>query len=122
MPLCAGIFNHARRVVSWSSHTTKKNLKMSRQRYSIRRKLHYAIADLNYSLECFGDHLATENSYPKSIDGFDAIYLYLCRKYGWTIQQCRAMEKEDIRLALEVEMIGWQLPPDAIFGSRFPED
>lgn len=50
---------------------------MSRERYSIRRKLHYAIADLNYSLECFGDHLAKENSYPNGVDGFDAVYLYI---------------------------------------------
>ncbi|ASM01990.1 hypothetical protein ACMFFK_08415 [Serratia marcescens] len=95
---------------------------MSRERYSIRRKLHYAIADLNYSLECFGDHLAKENSYPNGVDGFDAVYLYLCRKYGWTIQQCRSMDRQDIRLVLELEMKGWRLPKDAIFGNQHPED
>ncbi|AFE57978.1 hypothetical protein Q7S_08690 [Rahnella aquatilis HX2] len=88
---------------------------MSREKYAIRRKLHHAIADLNYSLECFGDHLAAEHSYPSNIDGFDAIYLYLCRKYSWTIPQCRTMHKDDLRLALAVEMKGWRLPQDAVF-------
>ena len=94
---------------------------MNRDIYAVRRRLHYAIADLNYSLECFGDHLATKNSYPNGIDGFDAINLYLCHKYGWTIQQCRDMDKSDIRLALEVEMKGWRLPKDAIFENHGSE-
>ncbi|PXW46032.1 hypothetical protein DFO55_1515, partial [Grimontella sp. AG753] len=29
---------------------------MSRERYQVRWNLHRAIADLNYTLECFGDH------------------------------------------------------------------
>ena len=90
--------------------------------YRVRWKLQRAIADLNYSLECFGDHLATENGYPSGIDGFDAVYLYLCEKYHWPIAQCRTMDKEDIRLALSQEMKGWRLPPEARFGHSDPDD
>nr|WP_169308613.1 hypothetical protein [Raoultella planticola] len=69
------------------------------------------------SLECFGDHLSEEEGYPSDIYGFEAIYLYLNRKHGWTIKQCREMDKDDLRLALSVEMQGWILPPDAIQAS-----
>lgn len=94
---------------------------MSRERYHVRWKLQRAIADLNYSLECFGDHLAQEKGYPSGIDGFDAVYLYLCEKYNWPIAQSRQMDKEDIRLALSQEMKGWTLPPEARFGNS-PQD
>lgn len=91
---------------------------MNKDRDSSRRELHHATADLNYSLECFGDHLAAEYSLPSGIDGFDAIYLYMCRKYRWTIQQCRAMEMSDIRLVLATEMKDWTQPKEAVDGNQ----
>ncbi|MGC1054551.1 hypothetical protein WKH14_19740 [Pantoea agglomerans] len=90
---------------------------MSRERYLARYNLQQALADLSYSLECFGDHLAAEQGYPGDIDGFEAVYLYLCNKHGWPISQCRSWDKEDIRLALAQEMKGWTLPPEARFGN-----
>ncbi|EAX8227335.1 hypothetical protein [Salmonella enterica] len=95
---------------------------MSKQRYFVRWQLQRAIADLTYSLECFGDHLAQEQGYPSGIDGFDAVYLYLCEKHNWTIEQCRSMDKGDIRLALSQEMKGWTLPPEAQVGSLVRND
>lgn len=95
---------------------------MSRERYQVRWNLHRAIADLNYTLECFGDHLGREQGYPPNIDGFEAIYLYLCEKHHWPISQCRLMEKEDIRLALSQEMKGWTLPKEACFGHQKRDD
>ncbi|UMR98792.1 hypothetical protein [Escherichia coli] len=89
---------------------------MRKERYRTRWNLQRAIADLNYALECFGDHLAQEQGYPSDIDGFEAVYLYMCEKHNWTIAQCRAMDKENIRLALAQEMKGWTLPPEARFG------
>lgn len=91
---------------------------MTRERYQIRWKLQHTIAEMNYLLECFGDYLAQENDYPKGIDGFDAVYLYLANKHHWTIEQCRSMSKEDIRLVLSEEMKGWTVPLDARFGSN----
>lgn len=90
---------------------------MNRERYLVRFKLQRALADLNYSLECFGDHLAEEQGYPSDIYGFEAVYLYLCNKHSWPISQCRSLEKEDIRLALAQEMKGWKLPPEARLGN-----
>ncbi|WP_373393603.1 hypothetical protein ACEPRU_10290 [Raoultella ornithinolytica] len=95
---------------------------MSRERYQIRWKLQRAIADLNYSLECFGDHLAQEHGYPSGVDGFEAVYLYLCQKHNWPIAQCRLMGKDDIRLALSQEMKGWKLPPEARFVNQGSDD
>lgn len=95
---------------------------MNKERYYVRWKLHRAISDLNYALECFGDHLAESNNYPNDIDGFDAIYLYLCNKHSWTIEQLRQMKLDDIRLALSEEMKGWKLPPDARFGRLDKDD
>lgn len=95
---------------------------MYRERYKARWNLHRAIADLNYSLECFGDYLAQEQGYPPDIDGFEAVYLYLCEKHNWTIDQCRMMDKEDIRLVLSREMQGWKLPREARFGLSLKDD
>ncbi|EPQ9956810.1 hypothetical protein [Enterobacter hormaechei] len=92
---------------------------MDKQLYHIRWKLHHTLAELNYSLECFGDYLAKQNDYPYDIDGFEAIYLYLQRKYSWPLDKSRGMSLSDIRLALSVEMKGWTLPRDAIF-EEFP--
>ncbi|HEB0918103.1 TPA: hypothetical protein RY299_003835 [Enterobacter cloacae] len=89
--------------------------------YHVRWQLHHAKADSAYALECFGDHLAKEESYPSSVDGFEAIYVYLSRKHGWTIRQCREMSMDDLQLALSVEMKGWTLPPDAIKAGRAHE-
>lgn len=91
---------------------------MSKDLNNARWWVHYETARLNYSLECFGDHLAQEESYPTEVDGFDAIFLYLSLKRGWTIQQCRQMSMDDLRLALSVEMKGWRLPKDAIQASN----
>lgn len=87
---------------------------MNKDLNNARWRIHYETARLNYYLECFGDHLAQEESYPTGVDGFDAIFLYLSLKRGWTIQQCRQMSMEDLRLVLSVEMKGWRLPSDAI--------
>ncbi len=91
---------------------------MKKELYHARWRIHHATADLNYFLECFGDHLADEESYPSGIDGFSAIYLYLGHKHGWTIRQCRDMSMDDLRIALSIEMKGWRLPADAIHAGR----
>ncbi|RWT81436.1 hypothetical protein DN595_08375 [Enterobacter cloacae] len=71
---------------------------MNKELYHARWRLHHATADLNYSLECFGDHLSEQEGYPSEVYGFDAVYLYLSRKHGWTIKQCREMSMEELRL------------------------
>ncbi|ACY84429.1 hypothetical protein ETAE_1588 [Edwardsiella piscicida] len=53
------------------------------------------------------------HGYPSAVAGFEAIYLYLCDKHHWPIAQTRAMEYDDIRLALALEMQGWSLPSEA---------
>lgn len=95
---------------------------MNKEHYRVRWNLQRETAKLIYSLECFGDHLAQEHGYPSGVDGFDAVYLYLCQKHNWTIAQCRSMDKEDIRLALSQEMKGWILPPEARFGHQDLDD
>lgn len=87
-----------------------------------RWKIHYETARLNYILECFGDNLAAEEGYPNHVDGFEAIYLYLSRKHGWTISQCRLMPLDDIRLALSLELSGWRLPDDAKIDDNHSHD
>lgn len=91
---------------------------MNKELYQVRWQLHHTTADLNYSLECFGDHLSEKEGYPSDIYGLDAVYLYLSRKHGWTIKQCREMSMEELRLALSIEMQGWRLPQDAIRASH----
>lgn len=95
---------------------------MNRERYQIRHNIHRTTADLDYILECFGDHLAESQDYPSDVYGFDAVYLYLCEKYSWPIAQSRAMDKEDIRLVLAKEMKGWVLPKEARYSGQTPSD
>jgi hypothetical protein len=71
-----------------------------------RQKLHQASANLDYVLERFGDTLAKKEGY-ESIDGIEAIWLYLIRTYHWTPAYVKSMKGEDIRLVLSVEMRGF---------------
>ena len=95
---------------------------MNRERYQIRHNIHRTTTDLDYILECFGDHLAERQDYPSDVYGFDAVYLYLCEKYSWPIAQSRAMDKEDIRLVLAKEIKGWTLPKEARHPGQVPTD
>ena len=95
---------------------------MSKERNFLRWQHQHAIADLNYSLQCFGDHLSEELAYPPEVDGFEAVYLYLCERHNWTIDLCRSMDKNDIRLALSQEMRNWKLPPESLVGSFAQND
>lgn len=76
------------------------------------RKLYDAEAGLNYSLDVFGDSLAEREGYT-SVDGMEAIHLYLVRKYHWLPRDVRSMTLEDIRFVLTEELADWTLPPEA---------
>ncbi len=75
-----------------------------------RKRLHKTRGDLAYLLETFGDTLAQREGY-QDIDGMEAIYLYLIRTHHWLPRDVRAMNQEDLRLALHQEMQDWTLPP-----------
>lgn len=90
--------------------------------YQVRKKINRSGADLEYLLECFGDHLAEIHDYPPDVCGFDAVYLYLCDKNHWPISQSRSMEKDDIRLVLAKEMKGWLPPQEARYPGLIPSD
>lgn len=87
--------------------TTKKDL------YENQRRLHEALGSLAYSLTVFGDTLAEREGY-RSVDGIDAVHLYLVRKYNWLPKDVRSMSFEDLRFVLSEEMQGWTLPPEAL--------
>ena len=78
-----------------------------------RKSLHEAQGHLAYLLEVFGDTLAQQQGY-KSIDGMEAIYLYLIHKHHWLPRDVRAMNREDLQLALHQEMQGWTAPQAAL--------
>lgn len=86
----------------------------TREHYEATYRLLHAEADLAYSLDVFGDHLA-ENHDLGDLYGLDAVHLYLVKKHGWTPAQARDMSPEDKRLALTTEMEGYTLPKEAIF-------
>lgn len=87
--------------------TTKKDL------YENQRRLHEALGNLAYSLTVFGDTLAEREGY-RSVDGIDAVHLYLVRKHNWLPKDVRSMSFEDLRFVLSEEMQGWTLPPEAL--------
>lgn len=86
---------------------------LKKQLNESRKRLHNTQGDLAYLLEVFGDTLAQQQGY-KSIDGMEAIYLYLIHKHHWLPRDVRAMNREDLQLALHQEMQGWTAPQAAL--------
>ncbi|WP_425628278.1 hypothetical protein [Vibrio neptunius] len=85
----------------------------SKQHYEIVNKLHKTTAELDYSLDVFGDELAKRQGY-KELDGIDAIHFYLIHKFSWLPSVVKSMSYDDIRFVLSEEMSGWVLPNAAI--------
>ena len=88
------------------------NPDLDKMRTDTRKRLHETQGNLAYLLEVFGDTLAQQQGY-KDIDGMDAIHLYLIHKHHWLPRDVRAMNREDLQLALHQEMQGWTAPPAA---------
>lgn len=86
----------------------------ARDHFEATYQLLHAEADLVYTLDVFGDHLA-EHHPLGDLYGMDAVHLYLVNKHGWMPAQVREMSSEDKRLALSHEMEGFTLPREAIF-------
>ena len=74
--------------------------------------LRTAEGKLAYMLDVFGDSIAEREGY-KSVDGIDAVHLYVIRKYNWLPRDVRSMSAEDLRFVLSEEMHGWTAPKDA---------
>lgn len=85
---------------------------LNKQLNDSRKRLHSTQGDLAYLLEVFGDTLAQREGY-QDINGMEAIYLYLIRTHHWLPRDVRAMNQDDLRLALHQELQGWTLPPAA---------
>jgi len=81
---------------------------------AVNRRLHLATGELNYSLALYGDTLAEREGY-KSVNGLDAVFLYLIKTYHWTPAVVKGMNLEDVRFVLSEEMHGWVMPPDGVF-------
>lgn len=85
----------------------------TKEQYEISKRLHSTEGDLAYLLDVFGDHLAQREGY-QSVDGMDAIHLYLVHKFNWQPAQVRAMSASDLRFVLLEEMHGWTAPKEAL--------
>ena len=81
--------------------------------YEVEHKLHDALGKSAYALSVFGDTIAEREGY-KSVDGIDAVHLYLIHKFGWLPAQVKSMSSEDIQFVLSEEMHGWTFPKEAI--------
>jgi hypothetical protein len=53
-------------------------------------------------IESLGDAIGAKNKW--ELRGMDAIALYLAKKYGWTIEHCRALSIENLLVALHEEL------------------
>ncbi len=84
----------------------------SKEQYEGVRRLYAAQGDTAYILDVFGDYLAQKEGY-KSVQGMEAVYLYLVRTYHWKPAEVRSMSVQDIDLALTVEREHWTLPEAA---------
>lgn len=97
--------NQSAKIKNGKSKPTERN--------RVKHQLHVLTGKLNYHLELFGDELAKREKF-HSVDGMDAIYLYLVNKYRWLPRDVRSLSFEDLRFLLSEEMHSWKLPNDAI--------
>lgn len=85
-----------------------------RDRYETLKRLREAEAGAYYALTVFGDHIAKREDYT-TVDGLEAVHLYLVTKHHWLPSQVRAMSFDDLQFVLTEEMSGWTLPAEARF-------
>lgn len=79
---------------------------------TINHRVH-AEADLFFNLHVFGDHLAKTHGYAHH-QGIEAVHYFLMLKHGWLPSQLKSMSAEDLRFAIEEDMAGWTVPPEAL--------
>lgn len=87
-------------------------MKRSKDLLESTKRIYEATAGLDYSLNVFGDELAKREGF-KTVDGIEAVHLYLIRKYHWLPRDVRSMTHEDMRFVLSEELYGWTLPKAA---------
>jgi len=83
-----------------------------KEQYETWHRLRSAEGNLAFLLDVFGDTIAKREGY-KSVDGIEAVHLYVIHKFRWLPRDVRAMSGEDLRFVLSEEMHGWTLPKDA---------
>ncbi len=86
--------------------------KKTREHHVATKRLHAAIGDLAYTLDCFGDEIARRESYSEHT-GMDAVHYYLIQQHHWLPSQVRHMSTDDLHFLLLEEMKGWTLPKEA---------
>lgn len=62
-----------------------------------------------WELDVFGEDLRAKNKW-KVNSGRDAISLYLVNKHGWTMEHCRSLSDELLKIILADEMKFWKRP------------
>jgi hypothetical protein len=63
----------------------------------------------SWELDIYSEELKEKNKWPVK-NGRDAISLYLVKKHGWTIEHCRSLSDEVLRLTLADELNSWKPP------------
>jgi hypothetical protein len=74
-------------------------------------------------IEVLGEDLSKKNKW--KLDGDEAVYLYLAKKYGWTLEHCRGLSFENLALALseELEAAPWPKHLQSVFDAlKLTED
>ncbi|WP_375753740.1 hypothetical protein [Vibrio sp. HN007] len=66
-----------------------------------------------YKIDCYGNHLSELEGY--SVRGREAINLYLVKKFGWTLHECRVLSYRDVLVLLGPELIKFSPSQDADF-------
>jgi cell division septation protein DedD len=73
------------------------------------KRLHEAFD--GWSLDIYGETLREKNRWDVK-NGPDAITLYLVNKHHWTVDYCRALSEDALRLVLAEELKAWSIPND----------
>lgn len=69
-------------------------------------------AECSFYLDAFSEHLAKTNGW--DLSERDPIYLYLVKKYKWTLNEVRSLSDDDLKLVLHEEYRAWTPSADVI--------
>ena len=81
---------------------------MDKERAKSRLQINVMNAIQAWYLDIFDEELNRKNKWGFS-KAREAIVFHLVKKFGWTIDYCRALKDDDLYLVLREEMRGWKI-------------
>jgi hypothetical protein len=80
--------------------------------YALHARIFEAI--FSWELDIYADALGEKKEWDTKKcgreHGREPLVIFLVQKYGWTVDYCRSLNDDDLRLALADELKSWKIP------------